>query len=126
MAREQSTARAYKNDQRDETVVKNVPEGPPEPPSLPDEPANRQNEPLSVELEERRSGPRFDETFTNNEAHASGVPSCDEDDRCVSKKPRNTSEHVSERLKRRGEENSPREVPEDPDEQGSEMAAPAP
>ena len=72
------------------------------------EPANRQNKPLGLELEEeRRSDPSFDETFTDDEARTSGVPSCDEDGICVSKKPRNTSEHVSERLERRGKRTHP-------------------
>ena len=89
------------------------------------EPANQQNEPLGLELkEERRSDPSFDETFTDDEAHTSGVSSCDEESICMSKKPKNTSEYISERLEQRGEENSPRQVPEDPDEQGSETAAP--
>ena len=89
------------------------------------EPTNQQNKPLGLELEEeRRSDPSFNKTFTNNEACVSGVSSCDKDGICMSKKPRNMSEYVSKRLEQRGEENSFRQVPEDPDEQGSETAAP--
>ena len=116
---------ADENDQHDEPSVDDVPEGPPDPPTPPNEPANLQKEPPSVELEgERKSVANSDDARTSDEADASGASGHVWDARVRQTKPRNASERVRERLERRGEENSPKLVPEAPDEPDGETAVP--
>ena len=51
LAQGQSTTADEENDQQDETAVDDIPEDPPDPSPLSSNPAQRMNEPLSVELE---------------------------------------------------------------------------
>ena len=116
---------ADENDQHDEPSVNDVPEGPPDLPAPPNETANLQKEPASVELEgERKSVASSDDACTSDEADASGASGHVGDGRMRPTKPRNASERVRERLERRGEENSPKLVPEAPDEPDGETAVP--
>ena len=82
LARGQSTMKADEDDQRNEAIIDDLPIGPPDPPPPPDEPANRQNEPPSVELEgEREESASSEDARTSNKADVSGASIRDEDTR---------------------------------------------
>jgi hypothetical protein len=96
----------------------------PAPAEPPDEAANRQNDPPSVELEgERMLYPSCDVGPTSGNAHASGATQGDEDPRNRPKGAPDTLEQSRQRSKSQEEENSPSRAPDDPDEPGGETAA---
>ena len=113
------------NNQCNETIDNNIPEGPPEPPPPPDRPVLPQNEPRDVELEgERKVDVSCNNALTTDEADASGVPRCGEDTGTEPKKLQNAIERVSKLPDHRVRGNSPRRVPDSPDEPGGETAVP--
>ena len=99
---------------------------PPPPFPIPDKPAQRLDEPPSVELEgESGIDPSCEVGLTSAEADVSGPSTGDEDPRNRPKKPRNTSENERERSERREEEElTQRAQTIEPDEPGGETAAP--
>ena len=124
LAHGRSLMAADENGQRNETVNDDVPMGPPEPPPPPDKPANRQNEPPSVELEgERKLAASSDNARTSDEADVSGASGSVEDARKRPKKLWNASERQRKRSEQ-GEENSPDGAPEYPYDSGGETAIP--
>ena len=99
---------ADENDQQDETAVDDIPEDPPDPSPLSSNPAQRQTEPQSVELEgERCTSASFDIGLTSAETNMSGVPGGVEDARKRPRKLRHASERERERPNGRTREYSP-------------------
>ena len=127
-AHDRSTATDEENNQRNKTIIEDIPSATPElppPVPIPDKPAQPPNEPLSVELEgERRMQTNLELGLTSAEADVSGPSTGDEDPRNRPKKPRNASERAREHWKRRTREYSPGRPGEAPDEPGGETAAP--
>ena len=80
MACGQLRTRADKNDQHDEKIINDVPEGLPEPPPPPDKTVRQLNRHLSIELEgERKTSASCKDELTRAEMDAPGVSGCDKD-----------------------------------------------
>ena len=116
------------NDQRTSTGVNDVPSPSPEPPPpvlVPYGPAQRRNEPPSVELEgERESVVSCDAGPTACEADVSVMSEGDEDPRNRPKAAQDTLERTRERSKRRTRGYSPGRAQVDPGDQRDEADAP--
>ena len=124
-ARGRSMTTADENNQRNEAVDDDVPEDPPDPPPPLDEPADRQDEPPSVELE-GESGCRAScrDELTGAETDASGASQHHEDPRNWPRKLPDRLERVSKRSERGEVENSPRSAADNPDEPDGETDVP--
>ena len=122
-----STRTDEENDQRNKTIIEDVPSATPElppPVPIPDKPAQPLNETPSVELEgESGTDPSCEVGLTTNEADALGVPGHTEDSRNVPKKARNASEHERESSEQDEEKNSPDGAKIDPSDPRDEADA---
>jgi hypothetical protein len=124
-AHERLTSGDDEHGQRIPTDVEDVPEDPPVPFPSPDQPANREDEPPSVELEgERIPYTSCDVGPTSNEADVSRASEDVEDDGTVPKNLRSGSEREHERSEWMKEEIPPRTTRDGPDEPSSETAMP--
>ena len=82
LAQGRSTKTDEEIDQCNEAIINDVPEDPPDPSPSPDQPAQRENEPPSVELEgERCMSASRDDGLTSTKTNVSGPFTGDEDPR---------------------------------------------